>query len=94
LRVIPASADVRTLLNTHRSESFDPRGINEDPNIALPLDRMRELVQEGTIREISPRVASVMGSITAPGRFIRETAPAIARMLAEDRADAAVLVPL
>jgi hypothetical protein len=35
-----------------------------------------------------------MGSITAPGRFIRETAPAVARLLVQDRVDAAILVPV
>jgi D-proline reductase (dithiol) PrdB len=93
-RVLPSDADPRSLINTHRSESFDPSGIEADPNLGIPLERMRELADDGTIGEFSPRAYSVMGSITAPGRFIRESAPRIAEALRADAADAVLLVPL
>jgi hypothetical protein len=35
-----------------------------------------------------------MGSITAPGRLTRDTAPAAARNLREDDVDVALLVPV
>jgi D-proline reductase (dithiol) PrdB len=93
-RIIAATADVRSLVNTHRSESFDPSGIEIDPNLAFPIDRMHELEAEGTIGEFSPRAVSVMGSITAPRGLVRDTAPQIAALLLEDGADLALLVPL
>jgi hypothetical protein len=35
-----------------------------------------------------------MGSITAPGRLLSETAPAAANLLAADGVDVAILTPL
>jgi hypothetical protein len=35
-----------------------------------------------------------MGSITAPGRLIRDSAPAMADLLVEDQVDVALLVPV
>jgi D-proline reductase (dithiol) PrdB len=93
-REIPADAEVRTLLDTHRSRSFDHSGIAQDPNLAFPLDRLRELVASGAIGAVAPRHVSFMGSITAPGRLVKTTAPEAARLLAEDGVDVALLVPV
>jgi hypothetical protein len=35
-----------------------------------------------------------MGSISAPGRLIKSTAPEVARMLVEDAVDAVLLTPV
>ncbi len=93
-REIPADVDVRTLINTHRSETFDHGGMLEDPNLVFPVNRVRELVRNGRIGSVNRRHLSFMGSITAPGRFVRETVPAAARRLADDRVDVALLVPV
>ena len=87
-----ADADVRTLIETHHSQSFDHSGVGRDPNVAFPLDRVRELAQSGRIGEVNRRHLSCMGSITAPGRLMRDTAPAAARLLVEDGVDVALLV--
>lgn len=93
-REIDAGTRLGSLVESHRSESFDHSGIQSDPNLAFPLDRFRELVAAGRIGELSPRHFSVMGSITAPGRLMTTTAPEIARKLREDRVDAVLLVPV
>lgn len=93
-REIPADTDVRQLTECHRSESFDHRGIQADPNLAFPLDRVRELVAAGRLGAANRRHFSLMGSITAPGRFMKETVPAVAGALAADQADVALLVPV
>jgi D-proline reductase (dithiol) PrdB len=87
-REIPADADVSTLIDTHRSASYDHSGVRADPNIAFPLDRLRE------IAPLHHRHFSFMGSITAPGRLMKESAPAVADALARDGADAVLLVPI
>jgi hypothetical protein len=94
LRVIPDDVDVAKLVDAHRSESFDHSGIREDPNLAFPLDRLHELAREGVIGSVNARHLSYMGSITAPRRLMRETAPRGAEMLANDGVDAALLVPV
>lgn len=93
-RVIPGTADVARLGEFHRSESFDHRGIAQDRNVAFPLDRLRELAAAGEIGEVAPRHISFMGSITAPGRLMKHTAPEAAQLLVDDRVDIALLVPV
>lgn len=94
LRVIPAEADVPQLVELQRSGAFDHAGIREDSNLGFPLDRLRELAARGRIGSVAPRHLSFMGSITAPGRLIRDTAPEGAGLLVEDGVDAALLVPI
>jgi len=93
-REISGDARVQELNESHRSESFDHTGIHEDPNLAFPLDRARELVLRGRIGSLNRRHLSFMGSITSPGRLIQETAPAAAQLLVEDAVDVALLVPV
>jgi D-proline reductase (dithiol) PrdB len=93
-RVLPADTPVQALIETHRSEAFDPRGIAADRNLAFPLDRLRELAAAGTIGEVAPRHLSFMGSITAPNRLIKRTAPEAAALLVEDQVDVVLLVPV
>ena len=93
-RLIPADADVAQLEEHHRSRSFDHTGIAIDRNLALPLDRLRELAACGEIREVAPRHLSFMGSITAPGRLSARTAPEAARLLTDDGVDIALLIPV
>ena len=93
-REIPSDADVSTLIDTHRSQSFDHTGLLRDPNLAFPIDRVRELAQEGRIGSVNRRHLSVRGSLTAPGRLIHQTAPEVARQLLDDGVDVALLVPV
>ncbi|MCP4663878.1 MAG: hypothetical protein GY856_51495, partial [bacterium] len=81
-RVIPADADLERLEEHHRSDSFDHGGIEADRNMGMPLDRLHELAAAGEIGEVAPHHVSVMGSITAPRRFMKTTVPAAADLLA------------
>lgn len=94
LREIPGDARVETLIDTHRSKSYDHAGVRADPNLAFPLDRLRELVALGRIGEANRRHISFMGSITVAGRVLRQTAPEAAGLLVEDAVDVALLVPV
>ncbi len=93
-RVIGSDANVRGLEEHHRSDTFDHTGIRRDPNVAFPLDRLRELAATGEIGEVAPRHLSFMGSITAPGRLASRTAPEAAQLLVEDQVDLALLFPV
>jgi D-proline reductase (dithiol) PrdB len=93
-REIPGGIDVRTLTDHHRSSSWDHSGIEADRNMGMPLDRLRELAAEGIIGEVAPRHVSVMGSITAPGRFLRRTVPEIVESLTADEVGVALMVPV
>ena len=93
-REIPDSVAMESLVDTHRSRSFDHAGIHRDPNLALPIDRLHELAAAGRIGQANGRHISFMGSLTATRAFTRETAPAAAKLLAQDGVDVALLVPV
>ena len=93
-REIPSDVDVSTLIDTHRSETFDHSGLARDPNLAFPIDRARELADRGRVGSVNRRHLSFMGSITAPGRLAKRTAPEAVRWLVEDGAEAALLIPV
>jgi D-proline reductase (dithiol) PrdB len=93
-RVIISDTDLSTLGIAHRSDAFDIHGIAMDKNLALPLDRLKSLAEEGVIGSVAPRHFSFMGSISAPSRLIESTAPEVAHMLVEDAVDAVLLTPV
>ncbi len=93
-RVIPGDVDVQALTEHHSSKSFDHSGIEADRNMGMPLDRLRELVDDKVIGEVAPRHVSVMGSVVAPGRFLRKTVPEIVEALKNDEVDIALMVPV
>ena len=94
VRQISGAVDVATLIDTHRSDTFDHTGVRRDPNLAFPLDRLRELEASRRIGSVNSRHLSFMGSITAPGRFLRDTVPSAAALFQEDEVDVALLVPV
>jgi D-proline reductase (dithiol) PrdB len=93
-REISLETNLDTLQIAHKSDAFDHSGIERDKNLALPLDRLRELKAEGCIGEVASRHYSFMGSISAPARLVSVTAPEIARRLAEDGVDGILLTPV
>lgn len=93
-REIPNDITIATLIDTHRSESFDHSGMHRDPNLAFPIDRVNELAKMGRIGSTNHRHLSFMGSITAPGRLIQNTAPEAAQLLVNDNVDVVLLVPV
>jgi len=92
-RVIPREADVAALEIHQRSEDFDRSGFLADRNLGFPLERLREMAARGEVT-LAPRHLSFMGSITAPGRLVKTTAPRAADLLAGAGVEAALLVPL
>ncbi len=93
-REIPSETPTSILVDTHRSESFDHRGLSRDANLAFPLDRLRELADSGRVGSVNHRHLSFMGSLTAPGRLVRRTAPEALSALVSDEVDVALLVPV
>lgn len=93
-REIPNSIEVGSLVESHRSQAFDHRGVEADRNLAFPLDRFRELEAAGIIGQLNQRHFSFMGSIVGPRRLIDQTAPEVARQLREDGVEVVFLTPL
>src|SRR5438034_7873545 len=65
-RVFPTDTPARDLVQSHVSIGFDRTAIQRDLNVVLPLDRMRELVQQGAIGSLAPNVYAFMGAQRPP----------------------------
>ncbi len=92
-RVIPSSADARDIIQSHTSIGFDRTAVMRDINVTFPIDRLRELVDRGTLGELSERFYSFMGANRDPKRIVEETGPEVARKLLEGGVDAVLLTP-
>lgn len=90
-RRIPDDVDLSTLEIDHTH--YDTRDAAADPNILLPLDRLRELVDEGALGSIAPTHYSMMGYVPQVAELVEETAPAIAEGMASEEVDLALLTP-
>jgi hypothetical protein len=93
-RVVLADVDPRRLGVHHRSDAFDRRAVEADPGVVFPLDVLNGLTGRGVIGSVAPRHLSFMGSITAPARLRRDSAPRAADLLVDDAVDVALLVPV
>ncbi len=93
-REIPWGTPVDMLQIGQSSDAFDHSGIEADRNLTLPLDRLQELIEGGSVGEAAPRHFSIMGSIIAPARLISDSGPEIARKLCEDQVDGVLLAPV
>jgi D-proline reductase (dithiol) PrdB len=92
-RVIPSDAKKEELVITHNY--YDHTAADQDLNVVLPLDRLKELKVEGRIGGIAPFVYGFMGHIDGlhVETLLRQTAPEVARLLTRDGAEAVVLTP-
>jgi hypothetical protein len=76
-----------------RHGGYDIRGAQADHNTVLPIDRLRELVDEGVIGTLQPTAYSFVGA-TAQTRLIKQSGPQWLAMFQERGIEAALLVPV
>lgn len=91
-RRIPAEATTGDVVANHLH--VDTSYIHRDLNVALPLDRARELVAAGALGSLAPTHYSVMGYQPDTTVLVRETAPAIATAMRSEEVDLAILAPV
>lgn len=73
---------------------YDHADADRDINCQFPIDRLREMVAEGTIGSLAPRFWSgFMGRIYNRSKVLTESGPAFAAALAEDDVDLLIAVP-
>lgn len=92
-RIIPGDIDFGDLVLSHISTNFDRSAFQQDPNISFPLDRLREMADDGEIGGVSPWHYSFMGA-QPNHEALRETGEEVGRLLAADDIDIALLVPV
>ncbi len=90
VRTFPASTPFEKLAYAH--EHYDHAAINADPQVLIPLEHLREMVSGGSIGELAS-VVSIMGYQPDVSRLLEETFPTILKIVQEENARAALLVP-
>lgn len=90
-REIPVETDAGDILMGHVSTNFDRTGFIQDINVVYPIDRLRGLVDDGTVGAIADTHYSFMGG--ADPRDMEAHARELAGKLHADGVDAALLIP-
>jgi len=88
-RVVPGDAPSGDLMVSHGG--YDNGDVNKDINCMFPIDRIRELVEEGYIKGIAPVNFGFMGGGGDVRAFTEETGPEIARQLVEEGVDGVLM---
>jgi D-proline reductase (dithiol) PrdB len=92
-RRLPADATSDTVVANHLH--IDTGFIERDLNVALPLDRLRELAAIGVIGSVADTHYSIMGYQGNDASTLeQESAPAIAACMRNDEVDLAILAPV
>ena len=92
-RLIPADVDFGDLVVSHISTNFDRSAYQQDPNIWFPLDRLREMADDGEIAGVSQWHYSFMGAQPNHEK-LSLAGEEIGRLLAADEVDVAFMVPV
>lgn len=92
-RVIPSSTPARDIVQSHTSIGFDRTAFMRDINVTFPIDRLWELVADGTIGGLSTSFYSFMGAQRNPKQIEEQTGPEVGRLLKDEGVDAVLLTP-
>ena len=88
-RIVPGDEDSDNLMVSHGG--YDNSDVNKDINCMFPIDRLRELVDEGFIKGVAPKHIGFMGGGGNVSVFGDKTGPEIAEILKEEEVDAVVM---
>ena len=88
------ASDDHDLVIGHDSTNFDRVGLTADLNVAYPIDRLAEMVAEGTIGSLGPENLTVLGSTFDLSTFRLDTGPAMAKRLVDAGVDVVLLTPV
>ncbi len=88
-RIVPGDTPTSELMVSHGG--YDNGDVNKDVNCMFPLDRLRELKEEGLIKEVAESHVGFMGGGGNQQKFTEETGPQIAKILKDENVDAVLL---
>ncbi|GAC1444598.1 MAG: glycine/sarcosine/betaine reductase selenoprotein B family protein [Vulcanimicrobiaceae bacterium] len=88
-RIIPSDVDVADLTITHGH--YDHSAGDRDVNSVFPIERLREMVADGTLKGLHPEAYGMMGYTLKLKQVLDETAPEIARKVERSSTDLVLL---
>ena len=92
-RVIPRDTNPADIIQSHVSIGFDHSGIYRDINVTFPMDRLRDWQEQGIIGSLAENYYSFMGALRDPSGMVEQTGPEVARRMADEGVEAALLTP-
>lgn len=92
-REIDLTAPPEAFTITH--DYYDHKDAEEDRNVIFPVERAKELVEEGVVGSLSPMGYSFMGHLADDTHIpaMEENAREVGRRLLGDRVTAALITP-
>jgi D-proline reductase (dithiol) PrdB len=91
-RELPVDAAPERLAIAH--DHFDHTRAEEDRNCVYPLDRLRELADEGFIGALAATHYAISGYCTRPDRVVEHSAPQIAAHALQTGVDVLLHIPV
>lgn len=91
-RLLPHTVSEKDIRLCHLH--VNPAFVEQDLNCIFPLQRLGELVDEGSLGRLAPTHYSFMGYILRPQVLLEESVPAMIRHLQAEKVDAVLLVPV
>ena len=91
-RLLPNTVSEKDIRLCHLH--VNPAFVEQDLNCIFPLQRLGELVDEGSLGRLAPTHYSFMGYILRPQVLLEESVPAMIRHLQAEKVDAVLLVPV
>jgi D-proline reductase (dithiol) PrdB len=88
-RIIPSDSDVSDLTIAH--EHYDHSEADRDVNTVFPIERLREMVADGTLKGLNPEFFGMMGYTLKLKQVLDETAPEIAKKIERSSTDLVLL---
>ncbi len=92
IRLIASDAPTTELRTAHFA--YDQADARTDANCVFPLDRLREMVDEGEIGGLTEHGVAFMGGIYSTRRMMSETAELILEQCRAQEPDLVLLVPV
>ncbi|MEW9667405.1 glycine/sarcosine/betaine reductase selenoprotein B family protein [Ammoniphilus sp. 3BR4] len=92
-RVIPGDVQASELTVTHAApkEHYNTDAPKEDINCVFPIDRLRELANEGKIQGLAEKHVTMMGYAMRLKQINEVTIPAVVKEVVRSKADAVLL---
>ena len=91
IRLVPADTAMDRLRVAHFG--YPTSDAEKDPNCVFPLERLREMVADGTIGGLAPSAVTFMGGIYSQRRVMEELVPAVLEKVKQHNVDLCYIVP-
>src|SRR5215212_3424405 len=92
-RRLPSDTPTEEIMQSHTSIGFDRAGIDRDLNVTYPVDRLRELQEQGKIGSLAESFYSFMGALRTWEVLEQQTAPEVAELLRQDNVEVVLITP-